>query len=174
MQFTDTVEKGRGIMDVMLIDHIGLNVHSLPISFEFYSRVFGFDILHRWKTTWLIQKGELKIGLFQRPAAAPICDLDQRVAISHFAFRTDRNGFERAQAELKQLGVSFEPPVDTGVALAIFFLDPDGHQIEITTFERDAKADPAASVPAAAPDHFECCRPVGRTPLPRGASAPVS
>jgi catechol-2,3-dioxygenase len=162
-------------MNLMLIDHIGLNVHSLPISFEFYSRVFGFDILHRWKTTWLIQKGELKIGLFQRPKAAPICDLDQRVVISHFAFRTDRSGFESAQTELRRLGVSFEPPVDTGVALAIFILDPDGHQIEITSFERDGvEAGATAAALATAPVHFECCRPLDRAPAQHGRGAPAS
>jgi catechol 2,3-dioxygenase-like lactoylglutathione lyase family enzyme len=54
-------------MDLMLIDHIGLNVRNLSVSLEFYSRVFGFSVLHRWETTWMIQKGDLKIGLFQRP-----------------------------------------------------------------------------------------------------------
>jgi catechol 2,3-dioxygenase-like lactoylglutathione lyase family enzyme len=147
-------------MDLMLIDHIGLNVRNLSVSLEFYSRVFRFSVLHRWETTWMIQKGDLKIGLFQRPAALPVCDLDQRVAISHFAFRTDSAGFERAQAELKQLGVFFEPPVDTGIALAIFFLDPDGHQIEITTFDRSVEAagNNVAFRSRVLPQ-FECCRP---------------
>jgi catechol 2,3-dioxygenase-like lactoylglutathione lyase family enzyme len=147
-------------MNLALIDHIGLNVRNLFTSFAFYQRVFGFTVFHRWKTTWMIQKGELKIGLFQRPAATPVCDLDQCIAISHFAFRTDRAGFDSAQAELTKLGVPFTPPEDTGVALAIFFLDPDGHQIEITTFDRQG----ADKVEGAKDDirengQGECCRP---------------
>ena len=150
-------------MNLALIDHIGLNVRNLSTSFAFYERVFGFTVFHRWPTTWMIQKGELKIGLFQRPAATPVCDLDQCIAISHIAFRTDRAGFDSAQAELTNLGVPFEPPVDTGVALAIFFLDPDGHEIEITTFDRQG----ADKVEAAEGDvrghgQEECCRPSRR------------
>jgi catechol 2,3-dioxygenase-like lactoylglutathione lyase family enzyme len=146
-------------MNLALIDHIGLNVHNLSTSFAFYERLFGFTVLHRWNTTWMIQKGELKIGLFQRPAATPVCDLDQRVAISHFAFRTDRAGFESAQSELTNLGVPFEPPVDTGIALAIFFLDPDGHQIEITTFDRQEGAAVEGKDSIHVNGQSECCSP---------------
>jgi catechol 2,3-dioxygenase-like lactoylglutathione lyase family enzyme len=147
-------------MNLALIDHIGLNVRNLSTSFAFYERVFGFTVFHRWPTTWMIQTGELKIGLFQRPAATPVCDLDQCIAISHFAFRTDRAGFDAAQAELEKLGVPFEPPVDTGVALAIFFLDPDGHQIEITTFDRQGEdRSEAAKEDARRHGKWQCCMP---------------
>ena len=94
-------------MDLALMDHVGLNVRDLSTSFAFYERVFGFAVLHRWKTTWMIQKEELKIGLFERPSATPVCDLDQHIAISHFAFRTDKAGFDEAQSELHRLGIPF-------------------------------------------------------------------
>src|SRR5207245_1219335 len=68
------------------------------------------------------------------PAASPVCTLDQRILISHLAFRTDQVGFEDAQKTLTKLGIPFTPPEYTGVAYAIFLLDPDGHQVEITTF----------------------------------------
>jgi catechol 2,3-dioxygenase-like lactoylglutathione lyase family enzyme len=144
-------------MNLALMDHVGLNVRDLSTSFAFYERVFGFTVLHRWKTTWMIQKEELKIGLFERPSATPVCDLDQRIAISHFAFRTDKAGFDEAQSELSRLGIPFDPPVDTGIALAIFFLDPDGHQIEITTFYRQ-EAD-GADIGHRSPmtEQGECC-----------------
>jgi catechol 2,3-dioxygenase-like lactoylglutathione lyase family enzyme len=144
-------------MNLALMDHVGLNVRDLSTSFAFYERVFGFIVLHRWNTTWMIQKDELKIGLFERPRAMPVCDLDQRIAISHFAFRTDKAGFDEAQSELSRLGIPFDPPVDTGIALAIFFLDPDGHQIEITTFDRQ-QAD-SVDVEGRSPvtEQGECC-----------------
>jgi len=113
-------------MNLTLLDHVGLNVRSLATSYEFYQRVFGFTIFHRWDTTWMIQLGEIKLGLFQRAAAVPVCDLDQKVAISHFAFRTSKEGFDEAQKTLSNFGVPFTPPEYTGVAYAIFFLDPDG------------------------------------------------
>ena len=32
------------------------------------------------------------------------------------------------------MGITFDPPEDTGVAHSIFIYDPDGYQIEITTY----------------------------------------
>lgn len=123
-------------MNLSLIDHVGINVHSLPVSFAFYQRVFGFEIFHKWHTTWMIRKGELKIGLFERPQSVPICNIDNTVAITHLAFRTDTAGFAAAQSELKAMGIAFDPPEDTGIAFSVFVLDPDGNQIEITTYDR--------------------------------------
>jgi catechol-2,3-dioxygenase len=140
-------------MNLTVLDHVGLNVRSLPISFEFYQKVFGFSIFHQWNTTWMIQMGEIKLGLFQRPDAAPICDLDQKITISHLAFRTDKEGFESAQKTLMDLGIPFTPPEYTGVAYAIFLLDPDGHQVEITTFGPPSEA----SHTETATRLFECC-----------------
>ena len=51
--------------------------------------------------------------------------------------------FGQAQAELKELGISFDPPEDTGIAFSIFVLDPDGHQIELTTYDRPAVGEAA-------------------------------
>ena|SRR6266567_2905129 len=120
------------------IDHIGLNVRDLVTSAEFYQRVLGFGIVHKWKTTWMVGTDAMRLGLFQRPRSGPLCNIDNTIAITHVAFRTDAAGFAAAQAELRKLGVFFQPPEDTGIAYSVFILDPDGHQIEITTYEREA------------------------------------
>jgi catechol-2,3-dioxygenase len=145
-------------MNLTFLDHVGLNVRSLPTSFEFYRKVFGFSIFHKWNTTWMIRKGEIKLGLFQRPSASPVCDLDHKIAISHLAFRTDKKGFESAQRTLNDLGIPFTPPEYTGVAYAIFLLDPDGHQIEITTFGPSEDT----SIAEADAQPRQCCRGVIR------------
>lgn len=150
-------------MNLTVLDHVGLNVRSLSTSFEFYQKVFDFSIFHKWNTTWMIQKGEIKLGLFQRPDASPICDLDNKITISHLAFRTDKEGFESAQKILTDLGVPFTPPEYTGVANAIFLLDPDGHQVEITNFGPPIDANNAET----AGRLFECCCRKGRLHLPK-------
>jgi catechol-2,3-dioxygenase len=48
--------------------------------------------------------------------------------------RADRKNFERAQQELKQRGIAFHFE-DHGIAHSIYFRDPDGHELEITTYE---------------------------------------
>jgi catechol 2,3-dioxygenase-like lactoylglutathione lyase family enzyme len=123
-------------MNLQQIDHIGLNVRDLVTSAEFYRKVLGFTIVHKWTTTWMVGTDMMRLGLFQRPRSVPLCDIDNAIAITHVAFRTDAAGFSAAQAELKKSGIAFEPPEDTGIAYSIFILDPDGHQIEITTYDR--------------------------------------
>ena len=121
-------------MHVDTLDHVGLNVRDLERSAEWYARVLGFEILHKWTTTWMVGRPPVRLGLFLRPDAAPVENLDQRLAITHFALATDAAGFEQAQARLRELGIAFDPPEDTGIAHAFFFHDPDGHEVEITTY----------------------------------------
>jgi catechol 2,3-dioxygenase-like lactoylglutathione lyase family enzyme len=127
------------ILNLERIDHIGLNIRDLVTSAEFYNKVLGFSVVHKWTTTWMVGADTMRLGLFQRPRSGPLCDIDNMIAITHVAFRTDAAGFSAAQSELRRLGISFEPPQDTGIAYSIFILDPDGHQIEITTYDRPAK-----------------------------------
>lgn len=115
-------------------DHVGINIADLNRSAAWYQRILGFELFHKWTTTWMIRSGEMRIGLFERKNAVPVEDLDQKLAITHFCFLTDSEGFVRAQAALKQFGVPHKPPEDTGIAWSLFFHDPDGHEIEITTY----------------------------------------
>ena len=124
-------------MNLERIDHIGLNVRDLVTSADFYHKVFGFGIVHKWTTTWMVGTDIMRLGLFQRPDSAPVCNIDNAIAITHVAFRTDAAGFAAAQKTLRKLGIAFDPPEDTGIAFSVFILDPDGHQIEITTYDRD-------------------------------------
>jgi catechol 2,3-dioxygenase-like lactoylglutathione lyase family enzyme len=52
----------------------------------------------------------------------------------HIAFRDDRASFEAAQGSLASSEVEFRFS-DHGSAHSIYFDDPDGHLIELTTYE---------------------------------------
>jgi catechol 2,3-dioxygenase-like lactoylglutathione lyase family enzyme len=121
---------------ILRMDHVGINVTDLQRSADWYQKVLGFTIFHKWQTTWMISRGDMHLGLFLRPNAKKIDNLDNTLAITHFAYATDAKGFQEAQDRLKQLGVKFDPPEDTGVAYALFIYDPDGYQVEITTFHQ--------------------------------------
>jgi len=82
----------------------------------------------------MIQFGDSRIGLFSRPGAASISDLDNTIAIQHFAFLTDAKGFENCMSELNAKSVPFEGPEDTGIAKSLLLTDPDGHSLEITYY----------------------------------------
>jgi catechol 2,3-dioxygenase-like lactoylglutathione lyase family enzyme len=122
-------------MHLLKIDHIAINIKNLQKTFDWYHKLFGFGIIHKWTHTWMIGNESIKIGVFERPEASVISDIDKNIiAIQHFAFLTDKVGFENAVAEIDKMGIPHEPVEDTGIALSIFLTDPDGHQVEITTY----------------------------------------
>jgi len=72
-----------------------------------------------------------RVALFPRKAEDPPPAPDP---LRHVAFRTSRRGLHAATAELRARGVAFGER-DYGVAWSIYMPDPDGHLVEITTYE---------------------------------------
>jgi metallothiol transferase len=116
------------------LDHYAINVADLERSAQWYEKVFHFEILHKWNTTWMVGRGNVKVGLFLRPDAAPVEDINKVRIIQHVAFLVDGDKFDLVVKELRDKGVTVEGPDDTGIAHSIFFNDPDGHLLEITTY----------------------------------------
>ena len=116
------------------LDHYAVHVTDLSRSAAFYERVFGFGIVNKWKTTWMVGNDRMRVGLFLRPKAARVADPDDKVLIEHVAFLTDEHNFNRCLSALDRLGIRHEPPEDTGIAKSVFFKDPDGHSLEITYY----------------------------------------
>jgi hypothetical protein len=61
-------------------------------------------------------------------------DIDNRIAITHVAFLMDPIGLAAAQDRLRELGIPFDPPDDSGIAISVFIKDPDGHELEFTAY----------------------------------------
>ena len=108
------------------LDHFAVNVTEMDRSVEWYQRVFGFSVLKRWNTTTMVGRGNMKVGLFLRPKATAIGDIDQTVAITHVAFLIDGDKFDEALKKAQALGLKVEGPEDTGIAYSFFLSDPDG------------------------------------------------
>jgi catechol 2,3-dioxygenase-like lactoylglutathione lyase family enzyme len=66
--------------------------------------------------------------------AGPLRALSTRVGFHHLAFRVDRENFELAQQDLRAAGIEFEF-ADHDVSHSIYFSDPDGVRLELTTYE---------------------------------------
>lgn len=56
------------------------------------------------------------------------------LAMKHLAFRATAADFAAAQQELTRRGIAFESQ-DHQISRSIYFDDPDGHLIEITTYQ---------------------------------------
>jgi catechol 2,3-dioxygenase-like lactoylglutathione lyase family enzyme len=82
----------------------------------------------------MVCAGETCVALFPVDGAAVPPPGRDAIAMRHLAFRVDRAGFERAQEELREQGIDFEFR-DHETAHSVYFHDPDGHRLEITTYE---------------------------------------
>ena len=126
------------MFEIDALDHVALSVRDVARSVKWYSDVLGFKRLHedRWNgIPAFVGNGDAAVALF--PASEEIGSaFADRAAVRtlHFAFRTDRENFSRAQDELKKRAIRFEFE-DHEISHSIYFRDPDGHKIEITTYE---------------------------------------
>ena len=120
------------------IDHVAMGVRDIERSAKWYIDVLGFERLHegRWNgVPTFIGKGNTGIALFPANQESKTSS-HREIKMLHLAFRADRGNFHAAQRELEKHGIKFEFQ-DHEIAHSIYFRDPDGHQLEITTYEVD-------------------------------------
>lgn len=120
------------------IDHVALAVADVEQAAKWYMEVLGFDRLHEgmWNgVPTFIGKGNTAIAFFPTNSRAK-STLSGRSGIRmlHLAFRANRKNFLAAQEELKRRGIKFEFQ-DHEISHSIYFRSPDGHHLEITTYE---------------------------------------
>ncbi len=114
------------------LDHVAIAVDDVQRSAAWYMDVLGFERMHEGEWGGIptfVGIGETGLALFPRQRKA---GPDQ--GILHVAFRATAAMFLSAQAELKSRGISFHFD-DHGSSHSIYFRDPDGHKLELTTYE---------------------------------------
>ncbi len=120
------------------LDHVALVVRDQTHSVEWYEDLLGLEevYLDEWDSIprMLVAPGtQTGVALFQAPdPEAGYAHGEIRIA--HVAFRVDRLAFEAMQVELGRRGIEFEYQ-DHVVSHSIYFPDPDGHELELTTYE---------------------------------------
>jgi catechol 2,3-dioxygenase-like lactoylglutathione lyase family enzyme len=118
------------------IDHVAMGVRDVEQSAKWYVEVLGFERLHEgmWNgVPTFIGKGNTGIALFPASHEAKSSGASE-IRMLHLAFRADRENFIAAQRDLEKRGIKFEFE-DHEIAHSIYFRDPDGHVLEITTYE---------------------------------------
>jgi catechol 2,3-dioxygenase-like lactoylglutathione lyase family enzyme len=120
------------------LDHIALAVKDVERSVAWYKEVLGLE--RRYQDAWgsypaVVGAGTTSIALFpvDGPEPKPRPDSDV-LAMRHFAFRTDRANFDLARRELSQRGILLHSE-HHGISESLYFQDPDGHELEITTYQ---------------------------------------
>mgnify|MGYP000211720353 FL=1 len=120
------------------IDHVALTVRDVKRSVAWYKEVLGLE--RRYQEAWgdypaVVGAGETSLALFpcESPNPKPRPDHDT-IAMRHVAFAMDRANFQQAQARFQELGIKFDFE-DHTICHSIYISDPDGHQLEVTTYD---------------------------------------
>ena len=119
------------------IDHIALAVRDQKASEAWYREVLGLERLHA--DVWgdypiIVGTGTTSLALFPRNEEDAPFPRGGLPSLRHIAFRVDAANFERAQQELTERGIEFTFQ-DHDIAHSIYFYDPDGYRLEITTYD---------------------------------------
>jgi catechol 2,3-dioxygenase len=120
------------------IGHIVLRVRSLERSRRFYTEVMGLDVMKELPEVKMVflasnrrDHHELALAEVGEHAGTP---KPSDVGLAHFAFRLkSADDLRAAYREFKERGVPISFTVNHGVTRSIYFLDPDGNQLEVYT-----------------------------------------
>lgn len=123
------------------IDHIAILVRDVRASAAWYERVLGLRRLH--EEVWgdfpaVVGTHGTALALFpvasEDPKPRPERDT---IAMRHVAFRLSADNLKAAKRYLSELGIPFTEQ-DHQIAQSIYLFDPDGHELELTTYEVQA------------------------------------
>ena len=136
--FKDALYKNIFMFSLKQIDHVAITVKDMEQSEKWYREVLGGKRCYEghWEgPPVFVEIGGSSIALFPCESDVTINHTHHKaIAIQHFAFNTDVINFKKAQEELRQKKIDFHFS-DHEISHSIYFNDPDGHEIEITTYD---------------------------------------
>ena len=131
-------------LKINFLDHIAITVNDLETSAQWYEHILGLK-RYVFEKEWgpfpvFMLAGKSGLALFpaKKQATEPIQEVTHP-SMKHFAFNVDTENFENAKHLLKERNISFEYQ-DHFFFDSIYFRDPDGYLVELTTPKVDKKS----------------------------------
>lgn len=123
-------------MNLWELDHVAIEASDPEATAAWYVETLGFERRH--KNVWgsypiFVCIGSSGLAIFPRPEGT-VSPRTERQPVRHIAFRTGMSQFQNARAELDQRGIEVKFS-DHTISQSIYFADPDGIRLEITTYE---------------------------------------
>jgi catechol 2,3-dioxygenase len=125
------------------IGHVVLNVTDVERSTKFYRDVVGFQVARyrpdgsgAFLTCGVIHHN---LALFRAPAGARPAEKGQ-IGLNHFAFKVESyTALQEAHKRLIAANATIDHIVDHGMTRSVYFLDPDGIEMELfcNTFDTE-------------------------------------
>ncbi len=123
------------IIHILDIDHIQLDVANIEESYEFYNRVFGFEIKEvgiRAFVRWMIIGVPSKLYLCMHEFSDGRGVENKGLEITHFGILVQ--DFDNVRSQLHQHNVKLFPDYEVQYrsSRSVYFLDPNGYKVEIS------------------------------------------
>lgn len=123
----------------MFLEHVNLTVTNVERSVGFYRDLFGLDL--RWEGTTNDGKRAAHVGddrcyiaLFEAKSGGRADSDYDRVGFNHFGFVVD--DLDESRKRLEALGASPHSEADYEPGRRLYFLDPDGVEVELVQYEK--------------------------------------
>jgi catechol 2,3-dioxygenase-like lactoylglutathione lyase family enzyme len=127
------------------LDHVGFTARDVDALARWYETVFGMTRVHAeaWPDVdgghpLVLCAGTVCVALFRAREGVAPRPAEPADPNEHLALALDRASFEQARRDLDRLGIAYDV-WDHGICDSLYLADPEGHQIELTTY-RDVSA----------------------------------
>ncbi len=146
------------------VNHLALNTDNMRTTLEFYTRVLGMRLVHAGRALepvdlsgqpldrsasgqpphadvrhyMLDMGGGSLLAFFEYPPGTPRGDCNRVATMQHVSFTVSQQHFALAQKRLQVEGIDVFGPVDRGIIHSIYFYDPNGIRLELSTSVRNA------------------------------------
>jgi catechol-2,3-dioxygenase len=124
-------------MQLLELDHFGLDVADLNRAEQFYTEILGLAVAQRFGGHQvLLRCGGQMLALFaRRDLPTRVTDrIDNPLGKGHHAFKVSCEDFQSARHTFTERGVPTHGPIDWGDHDCLYFLDPDGNLLEIVAY----------------------------------------
>src|SRR5207244_3022526 len=115
-----------------------ISVRDIDRSVAWYAETLGLERHSPWDGELVMMcAGNTCLALFSADGPGIAMSESERrrhLAARHIAFRVDRGNFDAAPKEFRHKAIDFRF-ADHGVCHSVYIDDPDGHTIELTTYE---------------------------------------